>query len=160
MKFFCNFLKVKNIIFMLTKPQCMLVFFTVIFQIMTSCSEDKAISSAREKFLGNYRITQICDNVANPSYFISVSKSDVILDQIIFHNLGTYEQPVTGTVSGDTVVIPSQDVSAGMIGDVTVSGGGKMNVAGDEINLLLDVLVPGPNNTKTKSTCEITGRKQ
>ena len=147
--------------FMLSgRTSFMCVFFLMIYCAFSSCSENNGASDPRDLFTGSYAMTQSCDNIPNPDYMTTIVKSEQDEQQIIIQNLGAYGAAVSAIVQENTLEIPSQEVGAGLMGKVTLSGNGTINASGDTLHITLEVLVPAPGGTKSKSTCQIIGEKE
>lgn len=145
---------------MITKSLSYLYFFLfTLFYSFTSCSDDEGFSDPRDAFIGTYAMTQTCNNNSNPDYSVIISKADQHEDQIFIQNLGAYGAVINASVDGNNIEIPAQEVGAGLIGNVTLSGDGTLDATGTSLLIELEVLVPGPNNTTNTSQCEINGEK-
>jgi hypothetical protein len=158
MKFFDIFISDGKVIFMLIKSHTLVyILLWVIMGTFTACANDNSPPDVRDKFVGSYDMSQLCDNQPNPDYRITISKSTQNEDEIILQNLGSYGNAVKGVVTGNDISVPSQEVGAGVIGMVTLSGSGTLD--NNTMEIQLEVLVPSAGGTKTKSTCQISGEK-
>lgn len=133
----------------------LIVVTTILLHTIVSCAKEP---SSLGSWLGNFTVEQTCDGAANPTYTMKVRQVSEDSSTLTLDNLGGYGKKVEATVQGDSLAITPTDVSAGLIGNVRLSGTGRR----EEGKLLIDltVRVPGPQGTTTTSTCQLQGRRQ
>lgn len=158
MKFFDTFIMAVNVIFKLMNPQTLVyIFLWVTMSTFMACANDNIPPDVRDKFVGSFEMSQTCDNQPNPNYRVTISKSTQNENEIILQNLGSYGNAVKAVVTGNDLSIPSQEVGAGMIGKVTLSGNGTLD--NNTLEIQMEVLVPSAGDTQSKSMCQISGKK-
>ena len=160
MKLFFKFIGQQKIIFMLSNPLTFMYIPVLLAAgTFTACANDDSPPDGRDKFTGNYEMSQTCDGQPNPDYEVTVTKSSQNENEIIIQNLGSYGQNVKAIVQDNTIAIPSQEIGAGMIGKVTVSGNGSLDPSKNTLDTTIEILVPAAGGSQSKSTCQVSGKK-
>ncbi len=103
--------------------------------------DDGSCILSRLKFIGQYNVAEACPS-GNSSYSMSITESGAATNSVIINGLGGLESPVTATISGANVVVPSQVVNVSTF-SVTVTATGVLNGAILTINYTYSILGQG-----------------
>lgn len=116
------------------------------------CTNNALCTYDRDQFIGTYNVTEAC-NSGNYNYTLVITASSQNTVSIILTNLSDFSNlTITATVSGNTLTIPSQNV--------TVNGNnlnfvGSGTLSGSVLTLAYTITFDG-----TPDTCNSTGIKQ
>jgi hypothetical protein len=91
----------------------------------TGYEGDNCGTETRAKFLSTYNVTESCPS-GNFNYQITITTSSAGVDRVIINNFGGYGVSVSGTISGSSINIPTQQVDVQGTA-ATFSGGGQLN---------------------------------
>ncbi|RMG73396.1 MAG: hypothetical protein D6722_03820 [Bacteroidetes bacterium] len=87
--------------------------------------DDGSCIPSRDKFIATYQVNESCPS-GNITFQITVTASASAENAVIINNLGDFGQSVTGTVNGNSISIPNQNISSGGFA-LSVNGSGSIN---------------------------------
>jgi len=114
-------------------------------------SDDGSCTYDRDAFIGSYSATENCQS-GTGTFALTVAIGSANTATILLNNFGDFGQAVSGTVSGTSVTIASQQINVGGTA-ITISGNGALN--GSTLTINYTASVGGASDS-----CTITAIKQ
>ncbi|MFN4124072.1 MAG: hypothetical protein ACK4GL_12310 [Flavobacteriales bacterium] len=113
--------------------------------------DDGSCTYDRDAFIGTYNATENCQS-GTGTFTMTIAASSANTVSILLNNFGDFGQAVTGTVSGTSLTVASQQINVQGTA-ITISGSGALN--GSTLTINYTAAVGGASDS-----CVITAIKQ